>query len=164
MTCSAEWKVTSAVDEIDDGGVCAEVRSFDQRLLRGSALALRQLARCRAPGGQLRRQPLERLAHLIEIANALRVEWRDHQAALAVLDEQAAALQKLQGMTDRLARDAEPGGNAFLGHACAGHQRTIDDRGQKPVVHLIDEVGRRREGDKRQTNPSQKARSFFREA
>ena len=68
---------------------------------------------------------------MIEITNALGIDRRDNEAALAGLDQQAARLENLQGMTNRLARDAELLRNAFLRQPLARRERPVDHGGQQ---------------------------------
>ncbi len=125
--------------ELADLGGIVQREPIGQRLVRGAPLLGPDHSGLHAPRGQAGGHPVERLAHLVEIAHPLRLHRRHHQPALAVLDQQAAALQDLQRVADRLPRHAQHLGNAFLGEPLLRRQRPVDDRGQQPVVHLVDQ-------------------------
>jgi hypothetical protein len=92
-----------------------------------------------ALGGQPRGEAIEHFADLIKVHDVVAVERRDGQPALAMLDQKAATLEDLQGMADRLARDAKQGRDAFLRQALTRREVAGRDRRDEPVVDLIDQ-------------------------
>ena len=126
-------------DELLDCRRFAERRAMAERLFEAFDIVGVRAAIAAALRGQACGEAIEHFADLIEVHDAVAVERRDGQPALAVLDQQAAALEDLQGVADRLARDAEQGGDAFLRQALTRREVAGRDRRDEPVVDLIDQ-------------------------
>ena len=142
-------------EHTDVGGI-VQGEAVGQRLVRRALLVGADQSGLHALRGQAGSHPVESLAHLVEIAHALGLHRRHHQSALAVLDQQPAAFQDLQGVADRLARDAQHLGDALLGQPLAGRERPVDDRGQQAVVHLVDQGRDGAQRDKRHGGASER--------
>ena len=110
-----------------------------QRSLRGRNRGGRRRAVPHACRTQFRCNAVERLADNVEIDDPPAVDRRHADTALARLDQQAASLQDLNCMADRLPRDAEHLGNAVLREASTRRQRAIGDRRQQAIVDPIDQ-------------------------
>ncbi len=76
---------------------------------------------------------------MVEVADPPRVERRNRKPALPMLNQQAAPLQRLQGVADGLARDAEHLRCALLRKPVPGRQRAIHDGVDQPVLDLLDQ-------------------------
>ena len=86
-------------------------------------------------------EAVEHLADLIEACDPFALKRCDGEAALAVFDQQAAAFEDLQGMADGLARNAEHLSNALLRKALARCEVARRNRGNEPVMDLINQGG-----------------------
>ena len=95
------------------------------------------------PGGKPRRQRVDRAAHLVELADARRIELGDLKAAAAALGDEALPVQQMQRVGNRLARHAELLGELVLPDAMSRRQRAVGDRLEDPRIDLIDQVGER---------------------
>ena len=113
------------------------------RLQRGLEL---RASRCVGPdssGGEPCCQRVDGAAHLVELADALRIEPGDFKAAAAAFGDEPLPVQQMQRMGHRLARDAELFRQLVLPDAMPGRQRTVDDRLEDPGIDLVDQVGER---------------------
>ena len=126
------------VDEIADGRV-DEVDPIDEAPFHGGGIVRRRCATPEPRRSQFSGQTIECRADLVKGTDAGAVDRGDGNATLSLLDEKSATLEHLQGVAHRLAGDAEHQREFFLGQPAAGFQRTVDDGGQQPVVHLIDQ-------------------------
>jgi hypothetical protein len=63
-----------------------------------------------------------------------------------MLDNESLPLQELKRVTHRLARDAQPIRNLFLGQPLARSQYAFGDSVDQPTVNLLDEVGKKMKG------------------
>ncbi len=95
----------------------------------------------REPGGQ----GVERRPNLVEISHLLGHERRDRQTLATVFDRQPLALDQLERVADRLARNAEQRRHLVLAQALAGCEPAVSDRGHQPLVHQIDQDGAARQ-------------------
>ena len=100
-----------------------------------------------APGREPRRQRVDGAAHLVELADARRIEPGDLKAAAAAFGDQPLPVQQMQRMGDRLARYAELLGQLVLPDAMPRRQRAVDDRLEDPGIDLVDQVGERIQRD-----------------
>ena len=98
-------------------------------------------------GREPRRQRVDGAAHLVELADALRIEPGDFKAAAAAFGDESLPVQQMQRMGHRLARDAELFRQLVLPDAMSRRQRTVGDRLEDPGIDLIDQVGERIQGD-----------------
>ncbi len=78
-----EWKATSAATSSPIGRIGASFAPRRARARASGAARRREQPRAHAPRGKPRRQPVERRAHLVEIAHARASSGRHHQPALA---------------------------------------------------------------------------------
>ena len=98
-------------------------------------------------GRELCCQRVDGAAHLVELADALRVEPGDFKAAAAAFGDEPLPVQQMQRMRHRLARYAELFRQLVLPDAMPGRQRTVGDRLEDPGIDLVDQVGERIQWD-----------------
>ncbi len=97
--------------------------------------------------GEPRGQCVDGAAHLVELADALRIEPGDFKASAAAFGDQSLPVQQMQRMGYRLARNAKFLRQFVLPDAMAGRQRTVGDRLEDSGIDLVDQVGERIQWD-----------------
>ena len=98
-------------------------------------------------GCELGGQRVDGAAHLIELADAQGIELRYLKALASAFGDQPLAVQQMQRVTDRLARDAELFRKLALADAVPRRQREVGDAIEDPGIDLIDQIGGRIERD-----------------
>ena len=129
------------VYEAGDVGPGDECFAIFEGAGEGAARARVRFAAAALFGGEAGCEAVEDGADLIERLDARGLEGGDGEAAAAMLDQEAAALEDLEGMTDGLTGNAEEACDAFLGEALAGLEAAGRDRRDELVVNLINERG-----------------------
>src|ERR1700728_433791 len=102
------------------------------------------VAACGREPGRLR---IDGAAHLIELANARGIELRDFETLAAAVGNQTLAIQQVQRVAERLARDPKLFRELVLPNAVARRQGAVGVCLENPRSDLIDQVRQRLQRD-----------------